>query len=177
MRCAEFTVVALAVAILSGCEPPSPPVGKWKPLDLGPQQLEMTFARLMPGTNRLSVIAGGDYIHSNELEALSDFGLRGSLVARGYDRRGRGKPARVLVVLVTNVTATVDLPQPDATNGLYVQGEKGFVLLPIGTPTIAKTLRLERHDAPLGGEETFWWIDMGSGIQGGTAWIWTENTK
>ena len=177
MRCAKLPVVALAVAILGGCDPPAAPVVKWKPLDLGPQQLEMTFARLIPSTNRLSVIKGEDYIHSNELVVLSDFGLRGSLVARGYARRGQGKLARVLVVMVTNVTTAVGLPQPDATNGVYVQGEKGFVLLPMGTLTIAKKLRLEKYTAPLGDEETMWWIDMGSVIQGGTAWIWTEKTK
>ncbi len=150
----------------------------WKPLDLGPQELEMVFARLIPGTNSLSIRQGHDYIRARELEMLRQQGVTGELVTRGYDRRGAGeKKARVLVVMTNNVASAVNLKQPDGTNAVWLQSGETFLMLPTNTPTIAKTLKLDRYDHPMDGNTTHYSIDMGSVIQGGTAIIWGQQSE
>jgi hypothetical protein len=148
---------------------------EWKPLDLGPQKLEMVFARLVPGTNNLVVRQGEDYLSTEEINLLRSRGIQGELIIRGMHRRGQGdKKARVLVVLETNVTASVELKQPDGTNAVYIQAGPMFVLLPENVPTITKSLKLEPYDHPMDGETTHYSIEMGSVIQGGTAVIWNS---
>lgn len=170
--------VASLGILLAGCSPEGATDMQnekqaWKPLDLGPQKLEMVFARLIPGTGSLSIRQGHDYISAKELEMLRQQGVTGELVARGYHRRGAGeKKARVLVVMSSNVTTAVNLKQPDGTNAIWLQSGKTFLMLPTNSPTIAKTLKLERYDHPMDGNTTHYSIDMGAVIQGGTAIIW-----
>lgn len=77
----------------------------------------------------------------------------------------------------TNVTNAVELRQPDGTNAIYLQRGTAFVLLPSNTPTITKSLKLERYDHPMGDETTHYSIDMGAVIQGGTAILWEEQSS
>lgn len=169
--------------LLGGCSPDGATdmvneKQEWKPLDLGPQELEMVFVRLIPGTNWLSVRQGHDYIKPEELDLLRKQGVSGELVARGIFRRGEGdKRARVLVVMASNVISAVDLKQPDGTNAVWLQSGETFLMLPTNTPTIAKTLKLERYDHPMDGNTTHYSIDMGSVIQGGTAIIWGQQSE
>lgn len=185
MKIVTFFVLALGSlgVLLVGCnrDGATDMVGKkedWKPLDLGPQELEMVFARLIPGTNSVLIQQGRDYIKPEELDLLRKQGVTGELVARGIFRRGEGeKKARVLVVMTNNVASAIDLKQPDGTNAVWLQSGETFLMLPTNTPTIAKTLKLDRYDHPMDGNTTHYSIDMGSVIQGGTAIIWGQQTE
>ncbi len=151
----------------------APEQQQWKGLELGSQELEMVFVRWIRGPIPLVVRQGADYIMEDELKVLRGQGVTGELVAPGAFHRGIGeKKARVLVVLSANVSASVDLRQPDGTNGIYLQSSSGFLLLPAATPTIAKSLTLRRYEHPMDGDTTEYSINMGSVLQGGTAIIW-----
>ena len=133
----------------------------------------MVFVRWLRSTNLLVIRTGQDYITAAELELLRKQGMTGELIARGVFRRGGGdKRARVLVVMETNVTKPIELKQPDGTNAVYLQTGNSFLLLPTNTPTISKSLKIERYDQPMEGDTTHYWIDMGAVLQGGTAIIW-----
>jgi len=148
-------------------------IGCGKRLDLGPQRLEMVFVQWIPTTNPLVIREREWCITPDELKMLSGQGITGELFANGIITRGQGeKKGRVVVVLATNVADSVELRQPDCRNAIYLQRGSTFVLLPTNTPTIAKTLTIKPYDAPVDGNTTVWWIDMGSVIQGGTAIIW-----
>ena len=144
-------------------------------LQLGPQELELVFAKLVPGTNTLVVQHGIDYISTEELDLLKKTGVTGELIIKGIDRRGEGhKKAHVLVVMSDYVKTPVVLRQPDATNAIYLQSGQTFTLLPASTPTIDKGVRLESRIYPMNTNqiETDYSIQMGSVTQGGTAFLW-----
>jgi len=115
----------------------------------------MVFVRWAQSSNSLVVRQAADYILEEELKILRNQGITGELFVQGMDRRGVGqKKARVLVLMHTNVAASVDLRQPDGTNAIYLQNGNGFLLLPTNTPTTQKTLSLNRYNEPMGGVST-----------------------
>ena len=167
MNSLKTLLVSVSSLLITGCSPLYDP---------GPQDLQIVFAKFLPGDEDLKILKGNQYIKPVELTLLQNAGLRGRLIIRGEDGDGSGeKVARILIVMFQNVNSTTELRQPDATNGLYLQTTNGFELLPPNTKTITNTFLIEPHHNYSLGDATDLALNQGSIIHRFTGIIWTEN--
>lgn len=136
--------------------------GRQQSADSNTQELEMVFAKLVLGGADLTIAKGGTYIMPAEYQLLRDTGVKGQLLVRGIQRRGTGnRRARALVVMFRSVRSPTTLLEPYGTNGVYLQTERGFLLLPTNTPTSKEKLYLNRREYP-GGPGTDWALKVGT---------------
>jgi hypothetical protein len=138
------------------------------------QKLEVVAVKLKSGSESLAVREVFDPALSNEdVARLKSLGLSGQVAfAGGSGFVGRGKPARTLIIMQRQLKGTVELPQPDGVEVIYIQGEDGWKMYPSDAPTLPRTIRLwadERDPA----RATLYSIERADGSrQNGTLFTW-----
>jgi hypothetical protein len=114
------------------------------------QRLEVVSISWQPDPAPLNVREGSERGLPNnfkladaDLSKLKSLGLTGQVAFDGSSGFiGRGKHARTLIVMQRQLEETVELPQPDGVEVIYIQGKDGWKMYPSDAPTLQRTIRL-----------------------------------
>ncbi len=142
------------------------------------QRLQVTAVKWQPGPEPLTAQQVFDFKLSNEdVARLESLGLTGHVTfAAGSGFVGRGKSARVLIVMQRQLKESVELPQPDGVEVIYIQGEDGWKMYPSDAPTLQRAIRLwaDEQDPTWA---TRYSIERADGSrQGGTLFTWSSSS-
>lgn len=139
----------------------------------GEQQLELLVIKWQPGPKPLtSMEVLGVGISKTDLERLQAIGLTGEVMYAGSSKHGQGRVARAIIVTQGPLSEPVDLPQPDGSELIYVQGERGWRRYPPDARTSQKQIRLWT-DFRGSSQNTLFSIERADGSrQTGTAATW-----
>ncbi|HEY9404528.1 MAG TPA: hypothetical protein VIQ24_17860 [Pyrinomonadaceae bacterium] len=144
------------------------------------QRLEVVSISWQPDPEPLNVREGSERglpdnfkLADEDLSKLKSLGLTGQVAFDGSSGFiGQGKHARTLIVMQRQLKGTVELPQPDGVEVIYIQGEDGWKMYPSDAPTLQRTIRLwadERDPA----RATLYSIERADGSrQVGTLFTW-----
>lgn len=140
---------------------------------LDDQNLMVVYVRWRPGEGSLTFDAGpfGTDLNAEEKVALTGMLSGGSLEVAGSFGTGKGKAARMVVVMSHQPSAQFELPQPKATSVIYVQLHDGWKKHPESAPTLDRKVvcgpsahnarathcRIEHYGGSLSGGEAFYW--------------------
>ena len=132
---------------------------------------ELTVAFVLPGPSLPNgpsprILNGSDNT-INTAQLISD--VRALLKRSGINddyyhltfasRAGRGKTALQVIVVNQPVTKSVKLPEPKATEVVYIQQGDAWERIPPDAPVLDRALRLSRHN-----EHTDFWIPDARGV-------------
>jgi hypothetical protein len=175
---AAFNFFLLGMAFVAGCHPLSSE-HKAKALS---QQLEIVWVISIGSTSNIQLQGLSDKLKIEEINQLNAAGVKGVLYVRAAGEHGGGhdKKARIVIVMSNQIRSTMDLPQPDGTNVIYLQKGDNFQMLPKNTPTLAATIHLMPTRQALDPKQIALLTDCteyeivreDGGVYGGTAFIW-----
>ncbi len=117
------------------------------------QQLEVQCVVRKPNDSPLacdSQISGVPCLTEEDLSALRDAGLTGTLIPNGVSSRTRPGPrARAVIILDHPIMGEVTLKQPRHTNVIYIQGKTGWQMIPQDAPLLDREIALQpQSDMP-----------------------------
>lgn len=108
---------------------------------------------------------------ADDINQLKSLGLRGHIEGYSGGYYGEGKPSRAIIVMQHQLKSSVELPQPDGVNVIYVQDGDEWRMYPANAPTLKRTIRLEIPDDNK--DVTHYWVEHASGARsGGQAFSW-----
>src|SRR6266849_151100 len=109
-----------------------------------------------------------------EIDRLATQGVSGALNVVGYQIHGSGnnpKPRRIIIVMDHQIDERVDLRQPSDADAIYLQLGNEWKLLPAGTATNQRVVRLEVNEENK--SQTRYWFQLPDGaMQGTTPFDW-----
>jgi hypothetical protein len=79
---------------------------------------------------------------SRVLQSIRAAQIQGNYRVVYQARRGEGKQSLAILLLNAPVTASVQLPEPDGAEVLYVQGPHGWTKTPLGAPTLHRNIEI-----------------------------------
>ncbi|MBZ5551272.1 MAG: hypothetical protein LAO21_01030 [Acidobacteriia bacterium] len=85
----------------------------------------------------------GARLSNAEIAQLKGIGIGGSVENCQYSFFGKGKSSRAIIIMSHPVPHPVDLPEPNATNIIYVQYGQEWKRYPLNAATLKRTIRLE----------------------------------
>lgn len=159
-------IMLIALSVLTLGQPLSSLIGKNR-------SLEVISLRWLPGPQPL-IVRGRDAEQLfRDSRLLRDIGLSGELTFSGSSRHGGGgKTARAVIIMYQQLNEPVDLPQPDASEIIYVQKEGGWSRYPADAPVLDRTIRLW-VDSGDPNRVTRYSVELFDGSrQGGTLFTW-----
>jgi hypothetical protein len=133
------------------------------------------FVQWKPGTGKLITRALKNIeLTQPEIAVLTSQRVAGTLTVVGSQVHGQHNDAnnqtRIVIVMQHQIDRPVELHQP-LMNAVYLQLNDEWKLLPAGTKTNDRLIRLE--PSPQGADQTMYWFQLPDGAhQGGNAFIW-----
>ncbi|HKP45305.1 MAG TPA: hypothetical protein VJT50_01790 [Pyrinomonadaceae bacterium] len=116
----------------------------------------------------------GVELTQDEINSLASQNVRGVLKVVGaslHGSRQNPKPRRLVIVMQHQIDGPVELRQPSKSNAIYLQAGDEWKLLPSGTPTSDRKIRLEINQDYK--NQTMYWFQLPDGsMQGKTAFSW-----
>jgi len=114
------------------------------------QYVKVVFVEWKPSNGPITVSGLRDVtLNQTEIAQLEKAGVRGQFKVVGLAGHGKKKgqdateAKRILIVMQHQIAKTVNLPQPDQTDAIYLQNGDEWKLLPDGIPTVDRFITLE----------------------------------
>lgn len=79
---------------------------------------------------------------SRVLQSIRAAGIQGNYRVVYQARRGEGKQSLAILMLNAPVTSSIQLPEPDGAEVVYVQGPHGWTKTPLGAPTLDRNIEI-----------------------------------
>jgi hypothetical protein len=102
--------------------------------------------------------------------------LTGKVATFAFNKYGHGaRASRAIIVVHGPVTASAELPEPDATTIVYVQEGGGWRMYPARAPMLKRTIRVE----PLAGDpkQTLVLVELSNGARQGFGIWWLKSEQ
>lgn len=139
------------------------------------ETVRVIFVEWKPHEGRMTTQGlNGVELTEEEVSTLAAQNVSGMLNVVGatlHGSRDDPKPRRVVIVMQHQIEAPVELRQPGKSNAIYLQLNSEWRMLPPGTKTSDRIIRLEVNQDYK--NQTMYWYQLPDGArQGKTAFIW-----